>query len=512
MPPFDLFSIGHSNIPAARFAAMLQDAAVTAVADVRSVPNSRWFPWFSQKALAAQLNGIGIAYTAMGDTLGGRPRDDSLYRDGVADYEAMAKQPEFRDRPRPTAGDHRALARLPDVRGTRAARLPPLFTGGAPSRRARASPSATSCMTAPSSRMRRPSSGCWRSTATPATCSLLDRTNDSRQRIVAGRAPWHFGRKFPRGAPARRVECAFRSPCWLLCCSRLPLRRWRRIRARSTKRRCRRLLHPDSPSTPAKELFARKTEPVPLAARSIGFYSSGCLAGAVALPINGPTWQVMRLSRNRNWGHPKLIAFLERLAENAKKVGWNGLLVGDMSQPRGGPMLTGHASHQVGLDADIWLTPMPARKLSAEEREFMSATNMVREDRLDVDPKVWTHQHTELIRTAAEDPDVERIFVNAAIKKALCREAGADRAWLAKVRPWWGHDYHFHVRMFCPPDSPQCKPQPEPPPGEGCGHDLDFWFSPGVLHPAPPTEPPKPRPALTMANLPAACRQVLMAP
>ena len=76
------------------------------------------------------------------------------------------------------------------------------------------------------------------------------------------------------------------------------------------------LPHPDSPSTPAKELFARKTEPVPLAARSIGFYSSGCLAGAVALPINGPTWQVMRLSRNRNWGHPKLIAFLERLAEN----------------------------------------------------------------------------------------------------------------------------------------------------------------------------------------------------
>jgi penicillin-insensitive murein endopeptidase len=220
----------------------------------------------------------------------------------------------------------------------------------------------------------------------------------------------------------------------------------------------------------------------------------------------------MRLSRNRNWGHPKLIAFLERLAENAKKVGWNGLLVGDMSQPRGGPMLTGHASHQVGLDADIWLTPMPDRNLSAEERELMSATMVVREDRLDVDPKVWTHARTELIRTAAEDPDVERIFVNAAIKKALCREAGSDRGWLAKVRPWWGHDYHFHVRMFCPPDSPQCKPQPEPPPGEGCGHDLDFWFSPGVLHPAPPTEPPKPKPGLTMANLPAACRQVLMAP
>jgi penicillin-insensitive murein DD-endopeptidase len=272
------------------------------------------------------------------------------------------------------------------------------------------------------------------------------------------------------------------------------------------------LEHPDAPSTPARELFARKPQPAPLAARSIGFYAHGCLAGAVALPINGPTWQVMRLSRNRNWGHPKLIAFLERLAEKAKKVGWNGLLVGDMSQPRGGPMLTGHSSHQIGLDADIWLTPMPDRKLSAEEREFTSATMVVRDDRLDVDPKVWTHAHTELIRTAAQDPDVERIFVNAAIKKALCREAGTDRAWLDKVRPWWGHDYHFHVRIYCPADSPQCEPQPPPEAGEGCGHDLDYWFTEGVLHPAPPPEPGKPRPGITMAALPAACRQVLMAP
>jgi penicillin-insensitive murein endopeptidase len=272
------------------------------------------------------------------------------------------------------------------------------------------------------------------------------------------------------------------------------------------------LEHPDAPSTPARELFGRKTKPDPVAARSIGFYSRGCLAGAVALPINGPTWQVMRLSRNRNWGHPKLVEFLERLAEKAKKVGWNGLLVGDMSQPRGGPMLSGHASHQIGLDADIWLTPMPDRKLSREERELMSATMAVRDDRLDIDPHVWTHAHTEIIRAAAEDSGVERIFVNAAIKKALCREAGSDRTWLAKVRPWWGHDYHFHVRIVCPKDSPQCEPQPPPESGEGCGHDLDYWFSDAVLHPPAPTEPAKPKPGPTLANLPAACRQVLMAP
>jgi penicillin-insensitive murein DD-endopeptidase len=272
------------------------------------------------------------------------------------------------------------------------------------------------------------------------------------------------------------------------------------------------LANPDAPTTPARELFARKTKPLPGAPRVIGFYSDGCLAGAVALPIDGPAWQVMRLSRNRNWGHPKLIAFLERLAGNAKKVGWNGLLVGDMSQPRGGPMLTGHASHQVGLDADIWFTPMPNHVQSREEREFTSAVQMVAEDRRDVDPKVWTHSRTELVRTAAQDPAVERIFVNAAIKKALCREAGPDRAWLTKVRPWWGHDYHFHIRLTCPADSPQCKPQPPVESGEGCGHELDYWFQESVLHPVPPPVPPKPKPPLTLAGLPAACRQVVKAP
>jgi penicillin-insensitive murein endopeptidase len=272
------------------------------------------------------------------------------------------------------------------------------------------------------------------------------------------------------------------------------------------------LANPADPKIPAKELFGRKTTPVAMQARSIGFYAHGCLAGGVALPINGETWQVMRLSRNRNWGHPALIAFLERLAEKAPKVGWRGLLVGDMAQPRGGPMRTGHASHQVGLDADIWLTPMPDHELSRTEREEMSATNIVAADRRDVDPKIWTPQHVAILRAAAQDKGVERVFVNAAIKKALCRDAGKDRAWLGKVRPWWGHDYHFHVRMSCPPGSSECETQPAPSAGDGCGKELDYWFSDAILHPKPPKTPAKPRPPLTLANLPAACRQILLAP
>ena len=264
-------------------------------------------------------------------------------------------------------------------------------------------------------------------------------------------------------------------------------------------------------ATPAKLLFGAANEPADLAPRAIGFYSRGCLAGGEALPINGPTWQAMRLSRNRNWGHPDLVVFLEQLAARAPKVGWPGLLVGDMAQPRGGPMATGHASHQIGLDADIWLTPMPKREYTAKEREDVSATMIVRPDRLDVDAKVWTPAHVAIIRTAAQDERVERVLVNAAIKKALCRDAKGDRAWLQKVRPYWGHDYHMHVRISCPASSPDCRPQDAVVPGDGCDK-LDWWFSEGVLHPKPPKVPPKPAPPVTLAQLPPACAAVLKAP
>jgi penicillin-insensitive murein DD-endopeptidase len=272
------------------------------------------------------------------------------------------------------------------------------------------------------------------------------------------------------------------------------------------------LADPDSPKTPAKDLFARKLTPLPGPARAIGSYAKGCMTGAIALPFTGPTWQVMRLSRDRNWGNPVLLRFIQRLGAKAKKVGWNGLLIGDMAQPRGGPMINGHTSHQIGLDVDIWFTPMPDHVLTRAEREFDPGVNVVAPDGLDVDPKLWTPAHMALVRAAAEDPEVTRIFVNAAIKRRMCSEAGTDRAWLAKVRPWWGHAEHFHIRLACPPNSPDCKPQPPVPAGDGCGHALNYWFKPGILHPKPPKEPLKPGPQLTLAALPAACRAVVKAP
>ncbi|MCB1482358.1 MAG: penicillin-insensitive murein endopeptidase [Rhodobiaceae bacterium] len=257
---------------------------------------------------------------------------------------------------------------------------------------------------------------------------------------------------------------------------------------------------------PAKKLFGRVAKPADLASRSIGSYARGCLAGAKPLPVTGQSWQVMRLSRNRNWGHPALIAYLERLAGDAAVSGdWPGLLVGDLAQPRGGPMLSGHNSHQIGLDADIWLTPMPNRVLTGQEREDISAISMLKSGKMEVDPAIFTLAHAKLLARAASYPEVARIFINPGIKRALCDIQWTDRTWLRKIRPWGGHHYHFHVRLNCPPDSAGCKNQDPPPPGDGCGAELDSWFLP------PPKNPPKrkPKPELTLASLPRDCRTVL---
>jgi penicillin-insensitive murein endopeptidase len=264
----------------------------------------------------------------------------------------------------------------------------------------------------------------------------------------------------------------------------------------------------------AKDLFAKAELPSLGKAMAIGYYPRGCLQGGVELPTDGPNWQVMRLSRNRNWGHPELVRFLERFAPlAAKATGWKGILVGDMAQPRGGPLPFGHMSHQIGLDVDIWFMPMPGRKLSGDERENTSAINLVADDWKHVNPKTWSPADIAFIRTAAEQPEVERVLVNAAIKQELCKaDTPASKGWMSKVRPWYGHNDHIHVRLKCPPDSPNCRKQPPVPGDDGCAKkQLDYWFSDRVLHPKLKVGGPPPR-ALTMADLPPACQSVLAAP
>jgi penicillin-insensitive murein endopeptidase len=268
-----------------------------------------------------------------------------------------------------------------------------------------------------------------------------------------------------------------------------------------------------SAATLAKNLFGAEKLPAATSPEVYGFYSKGCIAGAVALPLDGPHWQVMRPSRNRRWGHPELIGLIEDLSQKAAANGWPGLLIGDISQPRGGPMISGHASHQLGLDADIWLTPMPAgKRLSDYQREHMAARSVLKKNSLYLDDRIWTPAYTALLKDAASYGSVERIFVHPGIKKELCDTVKGDRSWLSKIRPFWGHDDHIHVRMSCPPGSPDCKPQSEPPSRDGCGKDLAWWFGDEPWRPAKGPKKPPARDIMTMASLPKACQAVLDAP
>lgn len=264
--------------------------------------------------------------------------------------------------------------------------------------------------------------------------------------------------------------------------------------------------------TPAKLLFSAERKPSAGAPQSLGFYSNGCIAGAAELAADGPNWQAMRLSRNRRYGHPAAVALIQRLAGEAARAGiWPGLLVGVISQPRGGPMASGHASHQVGLDFDIWLRPMPSPRLTVEQRETYPFRSVLREGTFTVDDRIWNDNYRDLIRLASEQPEVQRVFVNPGIKKKLCETAGRDRGWLSKVRPLYGHHEHFHVRLFCQPGSPGCKPQQAIGRGDGCD-ELDWWFDVALQPPPPGAKPPKPKPPLMLSGMPAACRPVLAAP
>jgi penicillin-insensitive murein endopeptidase len=267
------------------------------------------------------------------------------------------------------------------------------------------------------------------------------------------------------------------------------------------------LASPSLAQPAARDLFGAASGPTAGMSTPIGGYASGCVAGAVQLPADGPGWQAMRLSRDRRWGTPALVRTIETLAQSVRQDGWPGILVGDMGQPRGGPMTSGHASHQSGLDVDIWLQPMPDRTLSARERETLSAISVLRKGTRAIDPARFGEAERLLVYRAARLPGVARIFVAPGIKKSLCSVKWRDPGFLRKVRPWYGHDDHIHIRLSCPAGAASCTEQDPVPPGDGCGADLDYWFTDAPYRPS--TAPPAP--PMTLADLPKACQAVLEA-
>jgi penicillin-insensitive murein DD-endopeptidase len=248
--------------------------------------------------------------------------------------------------------------------------------------------------------------------------------------------------------------------------------------------------------------WARTAGPAPGAAKAFGKYTAGCVQGAVALDADAEGMQIMRPQRRRYFGHPNLVLFIQELAAHGREAGWGDVLVGDLSMPRGGPTLTNHVSHQSGLDADVWFLTSDQR-LSVKQRETVAATEYVRwrEKRL---VSAWGEAQDAMIRFAAEYPDVERVFVSPVIKRHLCANATGKRTWLAKVRPWYGHGDHMHVRLRCPHDSLACMKQAAVATGDGCGKDLEWWFK--------PRKPSKSRNTKQRApKLPRACASVLTA-
>ena len=217
--------------------------------------------------------------------------------------------------------------------------------------------------------------------------------------------------------------------------------------------------------------------PVQGKVQSIGGYSNGCIIGAQPLALKGEGYQVIRSIKNRYYGHPQLLSYLKNLGKQAKESGIPPILIGDMGMPAGGRFSSGHASHQTGLDADIWLRFGPMDDETARNPAGL-ATIMVDRAANVVDERLWTINHTKLLKLAASDYRVDRIFVNPAIKVKLCNTAGSDRDWLRKIRPWYAHDSHFHVRLTCPADAPNCENQAPVPAGDGCGAELYSWFEP----------------------------------
>ncbi len=272
----------------------------------------------------------------------------------------------------------------------------------------------------------------------------------------------------------------------------------------------RRLARSVAPALAAALLAAAApTTPAPGPVRVIGTGGMGCIQGAVRLPDEAPGLQTIRAGKSAFWGHPDTIAALKLLGVRAHAAGMPDLYMGDLSGPRGGPIPGGHMSHQMGLDADVYLDMNPHPVLSVAARENLEPPSLVRPDGHAVDPARWRPMHAALLKLATELPGVDRVLVNAAIKKQLCDTVTGDRSWLRLVRPWWGHASHMHINFVCPAGQTECPARPAPPPaGDGCDASLQWWFD-QLDHPAKPqvaTKPTKP-PAL-----PAACRAIMAAP
>jgi penicillin-insensitive murein DD-endopeptidase len=204
----------------------------------------------------------------------------------------------------------------------------------------------------------------------------------------------------------------------------------------------------------------------------VGFYTNGKIIGAAAIPLEGLGLLKLFQPRNRHYASTDLISLLLWTAEtiSAGFPGGERMQIGDSSAENGGP-ISGHASHQNGLDVDIAYFRLDHREQDPQAVDGFQES-FVKEGQ--VTENFDTIRNWETIKLVVSTGRVNRIFVDAAIKKAMCLhaeslgEAAEKTETLRRLRVWPQHDDHFHLRLTCPTRSPECVPQEEPPAGSGC--------------------------------------------
>jgi len=266
-------------------------------------------------------------------------------------------------------------------------------------------------------------------------------------------------------------------------------------------------------------------------AQIYGSYTSGCILGGEALPEEGEGYKVVNTYRNRYYAHSSLTSMIKSWGQWSKEKKLGTLVVGDLSQPAGGPLTGAHRSHQIGLDVDLRLHLLtPGQKI--KNRNQFSSTDVVqckttKAQKINYQfmPQKWPVSTTQLLQKIASEKNVERLFVSAGIKKYLCAAFPDYPVWLKKIRPEWGHTSHFHVRLRCPEGMDQCQGQPPIPvdvtdtSGVGCsGQDLEYWFKTNkdqkILAGCYPKSQPETQPywekVIHSSNFPKECQEVLL--
>ncbi len=242
---------------------------------------------------------------------------------------------------------------------------------------------------------------------------------------------------------------------------------------------------------------------------AIGTHNNGCILYSAELNKNGEGYKLPRIERNHNYGHPEMIALLEDYSYRVKEMLGKDLLIADISKKNGGPIFMLHSSHQTGLDADIWFTLYDDKQnLSSQDMASIKPLNMA-DEKLKSVSSYWGSNQEDIIKLFAQSEKVDRIFVNYNIKNYYCSKF-RNQDWQKKIRPWWGHNEHFHIRLKCPQGSEECISKGQEIKDDGCGNDLAWWFSDEAKQPKSKKEAEaKLTEEQILERLPNRCKEIL---